>query len=545
MTRYMAWAAIGCAGALAVGCAPTVKSTVRTAQVRVVTDQNDAEIEVEEVSHASPSSAPAWGGGGIGVTRAVDESKAREKKGYSDESGAPVAEGSDHPARVIGKGTAVFKHNYRQDDTGPGTPNYAGFGIMTGLGLGGALAGYLIMKPVISGEKEMDSANFLVGMPVGLVGVSVALSGAIVLAAMASADHTYSVHDNVVKVRAHKKGYETAEMDVRVDDKREVFFKLKPKDSDNDGIADLDDACPRVAGQAEYKGCGAPEVRTPPPVAAAPPPPPPPPAHAAPPEFVPGSPQPATYVLAIGIETYRDVNAPIGAAGDAQAFSRLVRATLGVPEANLKLELNDRASRGDIEKGIAWLSQNVPAGGRIVFYFSGHGAPDPSSGTAYLLPYDGDPAFLDRTALKLSDVVASLSSTRARDVVVMLDSCFSGRGERSVLPKGARPLVRSKEVAPPSRIAIFSASSGEQIAGPVPNGTAGLFTSHILAALGKGEADGNGDGQITLGELQSWVAPRVERDARQANRDQRPSLVLGKDISGADAVVMASGVKSK
>ena len=41
-----------------------------------------------------------------------------------------------------------------------------------------------------------------------------------------------------------------------------------------------------------------------------------------------------------------------------------------------QLALDDRASRGDLEKHLKWLSRNVTAGGRVYLYFSGHGAPD-------------------------------------------------------------------------------------------------------------------------------------------------------------------------
>src|SRR5208283_1005147 len=110
--------------------------------------------------------------------------------------------------------------------------------------------------------------------------------------------------------------------------------------------------------------------------------------------------------------------------------------------------VDDHATKNDIEKNLDWLRANVPAGSRVYFFFSGHGSPDPSTGTPYVLPYDGDPAFLDRTGVRLSSIISALGETHATDVLAFVDACYSGSGGRSVLPKGARPLVHVKEAAP-------------------------------------------------------------------------------------------------
>jgi uncharacterized caspase-like protein len=154
----------------------------------------------------------------------------------------------------------------------------------------------------------------------------------------------------------------------------------------------------------------------------------------------------------------------------------MLRATTGIREEQIRVILDDRATRSDIDKELAWLEKNVPEGARIAFYFSGHGVPDAASGTPYLLPYDGDPKYVDRTAIQLSQVIEQLGKTKAREAMVFLDSCFSGSGGRSVLPPGTRPLVRVKQVAPGPKVSVLSASSGAEISGQAPGGTGGLFT---------------------------------------------------------------------
>jgi len=240
-----------------------------------------------------------------------------------------------------------------------------------------------------------------------------------------------------------------------------------------------------------------------------------------------GAPQAAAYVFVVGVEAYRDLPAPEGARADALAFAEVAKTTFGVTDDRLRVALDERASGADIRRGLKWLVETVPAGGRAYFYFSGHGAPDPTSGAPYLVPYDGDPLALDETALPLGSVMSKLAGGTAAETLVVLDSCFSGAGGRSVLPKGSRPLVRVKASPVPSTVALLSAATGAEISGATAAGDRGLFTTHVVDAIGRGQADIDGDAQITLAELMQWLEPRVARDAKAAGREQHPSLVIG------------------
>jgi hypothetical protein len=259
--------------------------------------------------------------------------------------------------------------------------------------------------------------------------------------------------------------------------------------------------------------------------------------------FVTGAPQRNAYALIIGVEKYRDVKTPAtGATNDAKSFAELAKSTMGLPAKNIRLAVGDRATKGDIEKHVDWLVANVPKGGRIYLFFSGHGAPDGAEGTPYLLPYDGDPAALDRTALPLQKILDRLQNSPAEDAVAFVDTCFSGAGGRSVLPEGARPLVRVKKPAAKAKVALLSASSGEQISGPSGDKKNGAFTRFVTVGIGRGEADADGDGQITVKELAAWVKPRVEREARKQGREQSPELSSPTGARPEDMVV-AHGVQ--
>jgi len=51
------------------------------------------------------------------------------------------------------------------------------------------------------------------------------------------------------------------------------------------------------------------------------------------------------------------------------------------------------------------------------------------------VPYDGNPSFIDQTGYPLKRLYESLSKLNAKEIIVALDSCFSGAGEGLLLQK--------------------------------------------------------------------------------------------------------------
>jgi Caspase domain len=260
--------------------------------------------------------------------------------------------------------------------------------------------------------------------------------------------------------------------------------------------------------------------------------------------FLPATPQPASFALVIGIDRYRDAPAAPGARADAEHFADLARRTLGLRPDHLRVAIEDRATRTDVMEGLKWLADVVPAGGRAYFFFSGHGAPS-TDGSTYLVPYDADPKDLAGTGVSMNEVTRSLASLRAKEVLALVDACFSGAGGRSLLPTGARPLLRVKEAAPAARLALFTASQPDEISGLAPGENAGVFTKYLTLGLGTGQADVDGDGQVTLQELADWVSPRVARDAKEDKREQHPKLALGTGLGSAGQFVVEYGVSPR
>lgn len=240
------------------------------------------------------------------------------------------------------------------------------------------------------------------------------------------------------------------------------------------------------------------------------------------------------YAVVVGIEGYRE-NLPKAdfAAHDAKLIGEYLTKVMGYPEENVVVRLNEKATRTDLEKYVeSWLPNRVEKDGSVFIYFSGHGAPNPKTGDAYLVPYDGDPAFIDKTGYPLKRLYEYLAKLPAKEVVVMLDSCFSGAGGRSVIAEGTRPMVLSIEspVLTGGRTVVLAASSGSQVSSTYKEKGHGLLTYFFLKGL-QGDADRNKDGNIDLAELFEYAKPQVERTARREfNNEQTPQLLGSPEI---------------
>lgn len=240
------------------------------------------------------------------------------------------------------------------------------------------------------------------------------------------------------------------------------------------------------------------------------------------------------YAVVIGIEQYREKLPKADfAEQDAKLVGEYLTKVLGYPEENVVVRTNDKAAKTDLEKYFeGWLPNNAERDSSVFVYYSGHGAPNTKTGDAYLVPYDGDPTFVDKTGFSLKRLYAALDKLPAKDVTVVLDSCFSGAGGRSVLAEGARPLGLSIEnpALTTGKIMVLSASAGDQISNTFKEQGHGLLTYFFLKGL-QGEGDANKDGAVEMAELYDYVKPNVQRVARkQYNNEQTPQLLASPDV---------------
>lgn len=243
---------------------------------------------------------------------------------------------------------------------------------------------------------------------------------------------------------------------------------------------------------------------------------------------------PEAFAVVIGVEKYRQTGVPVVdyASRDAKTMAAYL-GTMGFDPKNVAVLTDAQAGKVDFDKYFGkWLKNRVGPKSRVFVYYAGHGAPNPTTGAGYLMPYEADPAYLEETAYPVTQLYAELAKLPTKDVTVVLDACFSGQGERSLIAKGTRPLVAVQKTAGPENAAVIAAASGSQISASDHEARHGLLTYHLLAGL-HGDADANKDGSITTSELFAYARPAVERAAKLQNVEQTPTVSGDTGAAGA------------
>lgn len=213
-----------------------------------------------------------------------------------------------------------------------------------------------------------------------------------------------------------------------------------------------------------------------------------------------------TFALIIANEHYQDVAQVPNALHDGQIFAEYCEKTLGIPEDNIKY-IED-ATLNVIRRQLNWLTQVMEAhegDAHVIVYYAGHGIPDESSKSAYLLPVDGYGTDVS-TGYSLDKLCTELGSKPAKSVIVLLDACFSGANRDGKMLASARGVaIKAKQESPQGNMVVFSAAQGDQTAYPYKEKGHGLFTYYILKKLKETR------GKISLGELTEYVTTEVKK----------------------------------
>jgi hypothetical protein len=163
----------------------------------------------------------------------------------------------------------------------------------------------------------------------------------------------------------------------------------------------------------------------------------------------------------------------------------------------------------------------------VFVFYSGHGAPDPASGGAFLVPADADPQTLALTGYPVRTLYENLAQLPTRSLTVVLDACFSGLSDRGSLLRGISPLtlrVENPVLAAPNAV-VLSASAGNEVSGWYDQKGHGLFTYVFLQQLTQQLTTGGGRFVPTARTLREALAPEVVRLSRRLRqRDQNPQV---------------------
>jgi hypothetical protein len=125
-----------------------------------------------------------------------------------------------------------------------------------------------------------------------------------------------------------------------------------------------------------------------------------------------------------------------------------------------------------------------------LFYFAGHGYLEDTGG--FLCSSDSQSG---DDGLSLQELMTFANTSRARNKVIVLDSCHSGVTANSAITSGLAEISDG--------ITILTASTANQYALEVPGGGAGVFTALLVDALNGAAANLVGD--ITPGSVYAHI----------------------------------------
>jgi hypothetical protein len=247
------------------------------------------------------------------------------------------------------------------------------------------------------------------------------------------------------------------------------------------------------------------------------------------------------YALIIANTKYSDPGlAQLTAPGkDAEDLAKILNdpGICGFDEVRTVLNEEEHVVRNAID---GFLDEKHPED-LLLLYFSGHGIRD-ERGTLYLAVRNTNLKRLRVTAIKSDFIRETMDQTRSRRQVLILDCCNSGafaQGTKSAV--GTSVGTATAFDSGYGRIILTASDStqfaweGDKIIGNTQNS---LFTHFLVKGL-LGEADRDGNGQITVDELYDYAYEQVKlvmptQTPSKFSSKQQGEIVLRKNIRMED-----------
>ena len=230
-------------------------------------------------------------------------------------------------------------------------------------------------------------------------------------------------------------------------------------------------------------------------------------------------PKPALYVLAVGINTYKDATMNLTyARPDAESLADLFDSAKGgkaggglFAQAHVVRLLDGDATGAAILAGIGTLAQTAQPEDVVLVYLAGHG--EMADDVWNFLPTEmrqmALPERVKEFGIAWPRIEAAVGKIRARKVILVLDACKSG----GALTGGVRGVAEEQQalaiMARAQGIHILTASTSQQYAGEVKALGHGILTYALLEGLGGKGLAGGGSASVMVRELMAYVENRV------------------------------------
>ena len=172
---------------------------------------------------------------------------------------------------------------------------------------------------------------------------------------------------------------------------------------------------------------------------------------------------------------------------------------LGVPESNLVLLLDAKASKKEMLAQLEALCKKAGEGSTLIFYYAGHGLKSEKGKTCFA-NYDINPEKPVETGLDVSEIRSVIAGNfRGSTVWLTADCCYSG----ALIAEGEK--ITEKKVLVSTSATSSNASTGNW-----------TFSQTMIDCLsGLALADRNNDGNITAGEWSAELADAMKYREQQ------------------------------
>ncbi|MDY3858019.1 MAG: caspase domain-containing protein [Muribaculaceae bacterium] len=229
-----------------------------------------------------------------------------------------------------------------------------------------------------------------------------------------------------------------------------------------------------------------------------------------------GAIQARTFVLITGVSNYYGAANDLGqTTKDAKNF----RDVMATQTKDITILTSKNVTYDNVMEKLSAICNRAQAKDRIIFFYSGHGAPGYICATDRLIPYE--------------DVVEKLSKSAAGEKIVFVDACFAGTMTNAATGNAWAT------TAGKNGMAFLLASAPQEVSAESPFLGAGYFTQALIKGI-RGKADFNGDKKITMAELAKYVIKDVKI---HSNDTQHPKLVGSKSMAKAVIATWPAPVK--
>jgi ABC-type phosphate transport system substrate-binding protein len=218
----------------------------------------------------------------------------------------------------------------------------------------------------------------------------------------------------------------------------------------------------------------------------------------------------AKFALLIGVSEYELGLTPLPAAvKDVEAMQQVLQnPEIGGFE-DAKLLVNPDPV--EMQKAIQTLFSARQKDDLVLLYFSGHGIRD-DSGKLYFATRITQKELVEATAVPASFVQGTMSKSRSRRQVVILDCCYSGAFAEGLSAKDDGFVDVRNQLGGEGR-AVLTSSTSTQYSFEHPGADTSTYTRYIVEGLETGAADRDEDGWISVDELHEYAARKVQEAA--------------------------------